>query len=66
MWDIKSVTPPGIALVLAFLLIYWGSSGNNLMLTIAGWVFLGVALFLQLSYLFARYRNRFHATPVPD
>ena len=57
MFDFKSVTPPGIALVLSFLFLYWGILGDNAMLKNAGWIFLAVAVFLQLTYLLARYRT---------
>lgn len=54
MFDVRTVSPPGIALVAAFALIYTGISTNQPTMIMAGWVFLGVAIFLQLAYLFLR------------
>ncbi len=54
MLDIRTVSPPGIALVAAFALIYTGISMNMPEMVIAGWVFLAVAIFLQLAYLLLR------------
>ncbi len=54
MLDIRTVTPPGIALVLAFALIYGGLEMNRAEMVIAGWIFLGVAVFLQIAYLMLR------------
>ncbi len=54
MLDIRTVTPPGIALVLAFALVYGGLSMNRPDMVIAGWIFLGVAVFLQIAYLMLR------------
>jgi hypothetical protein len=54
MFDVRTVSPPGIALVAAFALIYTGISTSHPEMVMAGWVFLGVAVFLQLAYLFLR------------
>ncbi len=54
MFDIRTVSPPGIALVAAFALIYAGISMNHPDMVMAGWVFLGVAVLLQLAYLALR------------
>ncbi len=54
MFDIRTVSPPGIALVAAFTLIYTGISTGHPEMVMAGWVFLGVGVFLQLAYLFLR------------
>ena len=54
MLDIRTVTPPGIALVLAFALVYSGLSMNRPEMVVAGWIFLGVAIFLQIAYLLLR------------
>ena len=54
MFDIRTVSPPGIALVAAFALIYTGIASNRSEMIMAGWVFLAVAIFLQLSYLVLR------------
>lgn len=54
MLDIRTVTPPGIALVLAFSLVYAGLSMNRPEMVAAGWIFLGVAVFLQIAYLLLR------------
>ena len=52
--DIRTVTPPGIALILAATLVYTGYSMNRPEMVIAGWVFLAVAVFLQIAYLMLR------------
>ncbi len=54
MFDIRTVSPPGIALVAAFALIYTGISTSHPEMVMAGWIFLAVAVFLQLAYLFLR------------
>ena len=54
MFDVRTVSPPGIALVAAFALIYTGISTSHQEMVMAGWIFLGVAVFLQLAYLFLR------------
>ena len=54
MFDVRTVSPPGIALIAAFALIYTGISMNQPSMVMAGWVFLAVAVFLQLAYLFLR------------
>jgi len=54
MFDVRTVSPPGIALVAAFALIYTGISTSRPEMVMAGWIFLGVAIFLQLAYLFLR------------
>ena len=54
MFDVRTVSPPGIALVAAFALIYTGISTSHPEMVTAGWIFLGVAVFLQLAYLFLR------------
>ncbi len=61
MLDIRTVSPPGIALVAAFALIYTGISMDRPEMVIAGWVFVAVAIFLQLAYLVLRnWRPRLH------
>jgi hypothetical protein len=52
--DIRTVTPPGIAFILAFALVYSGLSMNNPAMVLAGWVFLVVGIFLQIAYLLLR------------
>ncbi len=52
--DIRTVTPPGIALVLAAALVYSGYSMNRPEIVVAGWIFLAVAVFLQVAYLMLR------------
>ncbi len=52
--DIRTVTPPGIALVLAAALVYSGYSMNRPEIVFAGWIFLAVAVFLQVAYLMLR------------
>ncbi len=54
MLDVRTVSPPGIALVAAFALIYTGISMNRPEMVVAGWLFVGVAVFLQLAYLVLR------------
>jgi len=54
MFDVRTVSPPGIALVAAFALIYVGISTSHSEMVMAGWVFLGVGVFLQLAYLLLR------------
>jgi len=54
MFDIRTVSPPGIALVAAFALIYTGISTSRPEMVMAGWIFLGIAVFLQLAYLALR------------
>ena len=54
MFDVRTVSPPGIALVAAFTLIYTGISTGHPEMVMAGWVFLAVAVFLQMAYLFLR------------
>ena len=54
MFDVRTVSPPGIALVAAFALIYTGISTSHPEMVMAGWVFLGIAVCLQLAYLFLR------------
>src|SRR5215471_6791385 len=54
MFDVRTVSPPGIALVAAFALIYTGISTSRPEMVMAGWIFLAVAIFLQLAYLFLR------------
>ncbi len=66
MFDIRTVSPPGIALVAAFALIYTGIASNRSEMVIAGWVFLAVAIFLQLSYLVLRnWKPRVYAARRP-
>ena len=57
MLDVRTVSPPGIALVAAFALIYTGISMNRPEMVVAGWLFVGVAVFLQLAYLVLRNWN---------
>ncbi len=54
MFDIRTVSPPGIALVAAFALIYTGISTSHPEMVMAGWIFLAVGVLLQLAYLFLR------------
>jgi len=55
--DIKSPTPPSVALILAGLLIYYGIVMEVPFLVLAGGLFIVVGLFLQVLYLRSRYRR---------
>lgn len=57
MLDIKSPTPPSVALILAGLLIYYGFVMNIPFMILAGGLFILVGLFLQVLYLRTRYRR---------
>ena len=55
MLDIRSPNPPGIALNIAAVFMWWGFANNSLAAVAVGSVFAAVGIGLQVLYLRYRY-----------
>ena len=53
--DIRSPNPPGIALIIAAVFMWWGFANNSLAAVTIGGVFAAVGVGLQVLYLRYRY-----------
>ena len=55
MLDIRSPNPPGIALIIAAVFMWWGFANDSLAAVTIGGVFAAVGIGLQILYLRYRY-----------
>jgi predicted Co/Zn/Cd cation transporter (cation efflux family) len=55
MFDIRGSNPPGIALILAAVFMWWGFMNNSFTAITVGGVFAAIGIGLQVLYLRYRY-----------